>query len=87
MKKSVVCVLLAWMVLLGGCSTQPLEVKGISGISCIISEGTNLGEEIYIESNQPLIHAQVESLVGLEGAEIFTPAFSNESFSDFEDKE
>lgn len=87
MKKSVVCVLLAWMVLLGGCSTQPLEVKGISGISCIISEGTNLGEEIYIESNQPLIHAQVESLVGLEGAEIFTPAFSNESFSEFEHKE
>lgn len=87
MKKSVVCVLLAWMVLLGGCSTQPLEAKGISGISCLKSEGTNLDEEIYIESNQPLIHAQVESLVDLEGAEIFTPAFSNESFSEFEDNE
>lgn len=64
-----------------------LGSKGDFGISCIISEGTNLGEEIYIESNQPLIHARVESLVDLEGAEIFTPAFSNESFSEFEDKE
>lgn len=90
MKKSVICVWIAWMVLLGGCSTPPLEVKGISGISCLIaakSEGTNPGEEIYIESNQPLIHAQVKSLVDLEGAEVFTPAFSNESFSEFEDKE
>lgn len=31
MKKSVVCVLLAWMVLLGGCSTQPLGSKGDFG--------------------------------------------------------
>lgn len=87
MKKGSICILIVCVFLLCGCTALPLEVEGISDISCLISkkgESTNPGEEIYIHSNQPLIHAQVESLVDLEGASVLTPAFSNEGFSEIE---
>lgn len=87
MKKRCLFVLPVCMLLLCSCAEQPLEAEGISGISCLISqkkESTNPGEEVYIQSNQPLIHAQVESLVDLKGASILTPAFSNEGFSEIE---
>ena len=91
MKKGSILIFIVCVFLLCGCTVQPLEVEGISDISCLISKkrvSTNPGEEIYIQSNQPLIHAQVESLVDLEGASILTPAFSNEGFSevDMEDE-